>query len=318
MNRRSEQRSQGNGGDFIRYVSLKNDGDMVLFRLVTESDAQYGTQSGVPHLFIQGEFHRATGQTKTGKTFYRDELCGMSFDEGANQWVGECKFCSDPENRARTQFFAWAYVYAFYHKQQDTRYIPGDSSTEKFKRKQVRRGTEAYFKEDVNQYCIWQDGYFMLQLVQGKVARFGVLCDRDYMVTRHGVARSSSTRRVLDDMAPTPMAQEIRDGASALPTLASVASNEVRTLGGKSTEKQIPDTVDLNTLPDELMLGTAVPGFSDSATDVDESLELFTTLTVPDELEDMASSVSGSSELDDIFGDLEAMADLSNEEIDSE
>lgn len=316
MKRRSDQRSANRGsGDFIRTISLKDDQDSVMFRLVTESDIQYAEQSNVPHMFIQGEFHREQGQTKSKKTFYRDVLCKTTFNDDTNQWEGECDFCADPDNRARTQFFAWAYVYAFYYKRQDERYIPGDDSTEKFKRNRVRRGTEVLYKEDVNQYCIWQDGWFMLQLIQGKVQRFGVLCDRDYMVTRHGIRRAPSTQRVLDDMAPSPMSDEIREGASELPSLPDVASNKVRTMGGKPAADTANEEVDLDEDIPEDVLGAPVDGFSGDDI-IDEAVDMLDDLeNIPnDSIFDSSEPSAEGSSPDDIFDELESMVSTSDSE----
>ena len=246
------QASGAGGGNYIRYVTLKDDGDMVLFRMVTDSDAEFAKQSGVPHVFIKGEFHSVQGTSTRGKDFWRDVLCESHFDEEKEQWVGKCENCEN-QTRRRTQFFSWVYVYAFYFRAQDVRYVPGDNQTDKFKRKQVRRGkNDIFYKEEVNKYCLWQDGYYMLELLKTKIGQFGTLCDRDYEVIRHGVRRSQQTQRELIAHDPVPMPEEIKEGALELPTLADVANGKTRTYN-TSTTQAVPEEVDLADIPEDTM-----------------------------------------------------------------
>ncbi len=306
MKRDSEQRQANRpNGDYIKYVSLRDDGDKVLFRMVTESDVQYAEQYKIPHLFIKGEFHKEEGKSKRGVAFTRDVLCATQFNNDTQAWEGECALCKDPENRSRTQFFAWVWVYACYYKRQDERYIPGDDSTAQFKRKQIRRGQELFFKEDVNQYRIWQDGYYMLEQIQGKAARFGPLCDRDYTVTRHGVRRSPQTQRILEEQSPTALLDEIREGAWNLPELADVASNKVRTLGGTPTSQEVPGEVDISELEDEL--GASVGGFEDLEEVMDTLDEAAVAVAVASD-PIFEEETSPPDTVGEIFADLEAIA----------
>ncbi len=279
----------GGGGNYIRYVILGDDGDMVLFRSVTESDAAFAEKAGTPHVFIKGEFHSVPQTSKRGRAFWRDVVCGSRFDEEKEEWVGECDLCKS-EVRRRTQFFSWVYVYAFYFKAQDPRYIPGDSATAKFQRKQVRRGESIFYKEDVDKFCLWQDGYYMLELLKSKIGQFGTLCDRDYMVIRHGVRKNQNTQRELEAQPPTPMPAEMLEGAAALPHLNDVALGKTRTYGGAAAAQEIPEEVDLADIPEDTM--PTVEGFGAPA--VSESDALY------DQLEE-ASEASGAEPADDDF-----------------
>ena len=284
---RKESSSSG-GGDYIEYVKLRDDGDMVLFRPVTDSDPEFAEKSGAHHVFIKGEFHSVPGTSSRGVDFWKDVLCGSRFDEAKDDWVGECDLCKK-EIRRRTQFYAWVYVYANYFRAQDPRYIPGDSNTDKFKRKQVRRGQDIFYKQDVNKYCIWQDGYFMLELLKGKIGQFGTLCDRDYIVIRHGVRKNQNTQRELEAQERSPMSPEIMEGSAELPSLYDVALGKTRKYGGGSATQEVPDEVNLADIPEDSM--PSVEGFESTP----ESEALF------DELAASTDEVPSDEDFDAIF-----------------
>jgi hypothetical protein len=228
--------------------------------MVTEDTESNALLAKVPHVIVEGDFHRVPITTRRGKNIFKDVLCQMTLDEATQQWVGACEHCTAAVNR-RTQFLAWVYVYAFYHRSQNSWFKPEDATTHKNKWPLVKLGNTPMYKEEVNQYCIWQDGFFMRELLKGKAERFGRITDRDYLVTRHGVRGSQQTQRVLEDLQEAPLSDELRDKCKELPDLGDIAEGKVRTYGGKRTET--PGEVNLDDLPEEVMdgLDRTVKGF---------------------------------------------------------
>ncbi len=206
------------------------------------------------------------------------------------QWEGKCEHC-EAEVKSRSQFLMWVYVYAFYHRAQNPAFNAGDPETHKFKWPLVKLWSSPMFKETVEKYCIWKDGFYMRQTLEAKIGRFGTLCDRDYIVTRIGVRGSQSTRRTLEDMEESPMTAEIKEGCQSLPTLADYATRKARTYTKKSSA--VPDEIDLENIPDEI-LGAPVAGFGPEPKISEE----------PAMLEEFSASLPLQEEAVDTFEDI--------------
>ncbi len=241
----SKQRQDSSNQDYIREIILQDDGDQVKFRLVTDQDSETAEKSGVPFEIIEGEFHNVPKLSKSGKQYWEDTLCKLVYDEEEEEWTGECEHC-DAEVPRASKFLMWAYVYGIYHRERtDKDWTPSNF------------GNIMMYKESIDAYCIWKDGYFMRRDLEIKAQRFGTLCDRDYVVVRQGVRKSTGTRRTLQELQKSPMPEEIREGAIDLPSLEDYATRKVRSFGTKAQET--PDEINLDDLPDEL--GATVSGF---------------------------------------------------------
>ncbi len=241
----SKQRQDSSNQDYIKEVILRDDGDQVKFRLVTDQDSETAEKNGVPFVIIEGEFHNVMKQSKSGKPYGEDTLCKLVYDDEEEEWTGECEHC-DAEVPRRSKFLMWAYVYAIYHRDRtDKEWTPANF------------GNIVMYKESIDAYCIWKDGYYMRRDLEIKAQRFGTLCDRDYVVVRQGVRNSTGTRRTLQELQKSPMPDEIKEGAIGLPSLEDYATRKVRSFGVKPQDT--PDEINLDDLPDEL--GATVSGF---------------------------------------------------------
>lgn len=241
-----EQRAANfQGGKFIPYTRLRDDGDMMRFRMVTDSDAEFGQQSGAPHVIVQGDFHRHQKSSSKGRMFWTSTLCTLQPDEKTGELKGECVLCAD-ENRRSTLFMAWVWVYAYYHRAQNPEFNANDPKTADKKWPLVQVGNMKVYREDVNGFVMWQDGFYMWEQLSGKQSRFGTLCDRDYLVIRKGTRGQQKVIRTLEALEVTPLpSEDLMAQAAVLPALEKIATGEVDKMTGEGdapapTEVEVP------------------------------------------------------------------------------
>ena len=219
----------GGGGSFIPYMRLVDDGDMAKIRIVTEHEEALAKEKGLSHWLMSGEFHRYyAGVSKRGKGIWRTALCGLELnDEGERH--GECEHCM-ADNRSSTNFLLWVYVYAIYHTFQ--------SPDPKVTWKVGTFGQQKVYGEAIEQFKVWQDGYFMREKLDTRIKRYGTLTDRDYLVTRHGVRDQQKVTRDLEPMdPPTALSADLISRAVLLPRLEDIAEGRVEKLGNGSAEE---------------------------------------------------------------------------------
>ena len=100
--------------------------------------------------------------------------------------------------------------------------------------------------EDVNDFQIWQDGYYMEQSVQAEIDAKDSLTSMDYMVRRHGEPRSSKVRRVLTEGKDRTDLNELTNSegdnilflSQSLPDLEKIATGEIETMDGKGMDEK--------------------------------------------------------------------------------
>ena len=61
----------------------------------------------------------------------------------------------------------------------------------------------------MNKFMVWQDGYYMTQMLESRVERLGTLTDRDYLITRHGLKGQQKVTRDLDGEDPSPIDADV-------------------------------------------------------------------------------------------------------------
>ena len=210
-----------NGG-FIPYMRLRDDNDIVRFRILSAHEESYEAITGIPSTMLYGYFHRYSQTSATGKQYFTSTICGKEEDENGNL-IGECPLC-DQDIRRSLQFMVWVYVYSIYHERQNT------DSNNLWPRGEI--GAMVVYEEKVNKYMIWQDGFFSFQALGGKLQRYETLNDRDYERIRHGVRGTQAVRYDLESLDPNPMNPAIIQGAQNLPKLIDVALGKTRTMDG--------------------------------------------------------------------------------------
>ncbi len=241
------------GGKFIPHVRLSDDGDKVRFRVVT-SLGQWGVEpeqidmeapnAGLTDTIVVGEFHRKMELSKNGKPFARFVPC--DFDIEAGNVTGSCDLCTQEIGRS-TQFMMWVYVYSYFHRAPNP-----DTATNPWPL--VQFGNLKLYKQEVNDFAIWQDGFYMKQKVEGKAAQYGTLADRDYIVTRHGVRGTNQVTRDLEAIKAAPIPMDVIAKAKDLPLLEKVALGEVETFGAAAQANNLVPEVSLDT-PVSMELG---------------------------------------------------------------
>ncbi len=224
-------RPQGKG-QFIPKMTLREDQDRVRFRVVSSMD-QWGVQEGqfdshaqkmgLPDTLVWGEFHRELMTSKTGKQWAKFHPCSMEQDADTNEAVGDCGFCKN-EVRRTSQFMMWVYVYAYYHLK------PSTDSSKPWEL--VKFGNINLYKEVVDDYQLWQDGFYMMQKILGKCTQYGTMSDRDYLITRLGKRGDQKVTRELEPIKPSAINSDTVLGAAHLPSLLDVAMGKVETMDG--------------------------------------------------------------------------------------
>ncbi|KKL06247.1 hypothetical protein LCGC14_2597960, partial [marine sediment metagenome] len=71
------------------------------------------------------------------------------------------------------------FLYAIYHR------VPEDPSWQGCK-----VGNVTYYREDVNGFVLWQDGFYMSRRVQEKLTEYNTLMDREWALKRYGAKGS--------------------------------------------------------------------------------------------------------------------------------
>ena len=219
-----EQSSRRLQGDFIQYLRLSDDGDIAKFRIVSSHDPDLTKETGIPSYLISAVFHRHEDFSKNGKRFFTSTICGKEEDDYGNL-VGECNLC-DVDIPRSLQFMIWVYVYAIYHKH--------PSPDPKVKWDEGKLGAMLVYKEPVEKFMVWQDGYYSSRALEGRIEQYGSLTDRDYMRIRRGARGNQQVQYELERLEPEPIPDNIVEQAKDLPDLMEVAVGNIRTMGGGS------------------------------------------------------------------------------------
>ncbi len=246
------------GNSFIPYVRLRDDGDIIQMRVMSECEDSMAAQVGVHSVMLSGEFHNVQSRTQSGKTRFSDILCSLEEDD-AGELVGECPHCS-ADNKRSTKFMMWVWVYAIYHRTQST------DPKNQFPR--GRLGAQTVYKEELNTFMVWQDGYYMTQMLESRVERLGTLTDRDYLITRHGLRGQQKVTRDLDGEDPTPLDMDIVALSAALPSLLDIATGAVTNLDGTGPSPEQAPTEEYSEVELPTFGGTSGSTFDDGVDDL--------------------------------------------------
>ena len=230
VNRDAERAANFGDGDFIRYMRVSDDKDIARFRIVSEHEEELCAQSGLPTYMITTEVHRHNATSSTGKTYFTSTPCTMDQDADGN-WFGECSFC-DSDIRRTEQFLLWVFVYDVYHIRQNT-----DISNPW---PQDKLGHKLVYREPVNQFMVWQDGYYSRQELNTRSERNGSLTDRDYERTRQGARGYKQSKYILEALEISPIRQNILEKAQRLPDLSEVLLGNIKTWNDIDMESDVP------------------------------------------------------------------------------
>lgn len=226
--KQEEESAKRLSGDFIQYMRLADDGDIVRFRIVSEHEEERCAESGLPSYLISAMFHRHKALSSKGREYFTATLCGMEEDE-AGELYGECRLC-DEEVARSLQFMVWAWVYAVFHKKQN--------ADVKNQWARGKLGEMVMYKEPINKFMVWQDGFFSSQMLEGRIQRYGTLTDRDYERTRRGARGQTQVKYELDSLDPTELSPEVRRQLPGLPDLMDIATGKVRTMSGDAAKEK--------------------------------------------------------------------------------
>ena len=211
-------------GDFIRYFLLPDDGDIAVFRIISEHEEEIAKEKELDTWLVRGVFHRHRATSQTGKTFFKATLCGKEEDEnGILQ--GQCDFC-DNDIRRSLMFLVWVYVYGIYHRRQNNQGMW----------EQAQLGQMTVYKEPVDKFMVWQGGFYDFQDLQSKLEMYGTLTDRDYRRIRRGARGDMQVSYAMEYMDPKSIREEILAQVGDLPDLAAIADGSITTMDGKVSD----------------------------------------------------------------------------------
>ncbi len=223
MKAEQERQDANRQGDFIPFLRLRDDGDMARIRIVSEHSEEAQATAGVHSVLLNGEFHRYSKLSKSGKSFFTTSLCELEQDPETSELSGECPYCDRDITRS-TQFMVWVYVRGILHKVQN-------SNPEK-PWKVVKMGVGTMYAEEIGKFMVWQDGFFMSQKIEGRISRYDTLTDRDYTITRHGMRGTQKVQRDLETEEPSAISAEILAESAELPDLVKIATGEITKMDG--------------------------------------------------------------------------------------
>ncbi len=193
----------GGGGDYIRQIGLKDDGESCTLRFLTDKD----------DIFFEWQ-HR---KMEMGQ-FRGWQVCPKAFEQ-------ECDDCNsgDQKRRAQLQFFAWAWEYTH------------DYTVDKEGRTPVKLGRRTLYREDINEVRLMRYAGAHKAAIEYRSDKFGTLIDRDYEWVRSGEKGSMKPQYILEpvDEGKKAISKELAAIAADLPDLEDVALSRVDSLTKK-------------------------------------------------------------------------------------
>ncbi len=194
----------GGGGDYIRQIGLKEDGESCQIRFLTDKD----------DIFFEWQHRKMEGGQFRGW-----QVCPSSaFDS-------PCDECSsgDDKKRAQLQFFAWVFEYTH------------DFTSDKEGRTPIKLGRRTLYREEVNEVKLMRYAGTHKSGLEFRADKYGNLIDRDYDWVRSGEKGSMKPQYILEptDDGKKPLSKELVAIASDLPELEDVALSRVDSLTKK-------------------------------------------------------------------------------------
>ena len=226
--RQEKQSAQMMSGDFIPYMRLVDDGDMVTFRIVSEHNEERARELGLHSHLISADFHRHEALSSKGRKYFTSTICGLEEDEDG-MLHGHCELC-DGDIRRSLQFMVWVWVFSIMHKKQN--------SDVNNPWKAVKVGAMQMYEEPVNKFMIWQDGYYSQQALESRIDFFDSITDRNYRRIRRGAPGDRKATYELINGDPSDIPADILESSRELPDLFEVALGNVRTMSGAVEEKK--------------------------------------------------------------------------------
>lgn len=198
----NKERQERATGTFIPEVALADDGDAVVFRILTDAP-------------IDAEFHSPYDPTlKRRNIFY------CTYED-----KGECELCNRADSPA-PMFMFWVYVRCIFHTSPD----------DEGKWEAVKRGSKTFYREEIGEIQLLRRGFGrggeLWEQFANMFVNYGTFKDRDYVFARKGVRRDINTTYTLTPLDKEPMDKSIAGLIPNLPQLAAVARGEVKTLEG--------------------------------------------------------------------------------------
>ena len=234
-------------GKYIPYLRLRDDGDSVKLRVVSEYGEEEAQARGVYSVMVSASFHRTKLRGRTGSEIWATVICALDEDEDG-ELSGQCDLC-DVDNKFTKNFMLWVWVYAKYHRAQST--------DPKVEWKRGTLGKQAVYAEPMNRFMVWQDGYFMKEQIKGRIERYGSLTDRDYLITRHGIRNTTKVTRDLESWGDeSKIPPEVLEASRNLPALSGIATGEITNMDGSGEGRERERDSDTGKTYDEVALPT--------------------------------------------------------------
>ena len=229
---RQERDSRDRMGEFIPFLRLSEDGDSVKFRIVSSHEPDLCDNTGIPSFMISATFHRHEALSSNGRRYFTTTLCSLDEEEDGTL-TGHCNLC-DEDVRRSLQFMVWVYVYHIDHSRQN------DDPQDKWE--EVSIGSYRVYREKIEKFMIWQDGFFSAQALEGRIMRYQSITDRDYERIRHGGRGNPQVRYELEGGDTSPIPNFMVEQSQDLPDLIAVAEKRVTTMNGGNPMVNKDDT----------------------------------------------------------------------------
>jgi hypothetical protein len=200
----------GGGGNFIRGLKIKEDGESARIWFLTEGD----------DVFFES-FHWCDNADAGEKL----QLCAKSL----GQTCANCELSEEKGSgvgAARTEFFLWVYELEHY-------YIEKPKKVDSMK---VRIGSLVLYKVDVNAPMLMRYSVAHRATIKNRWERHGTLTDRPFFWIRSG--EKASTRYELEADDKERMPKDLKELMNTLPDPEDVALGKVDKLDGEKTEEK--------------------------------------------------------------------------------
>lgn len=203
------------GGNFIRHIRLRTDGEFSRFWFLTDG----------PDVYVE-EFHTIQNSGGKGPRWYEKICQASAFGQACDLCEQANKDDSDV-SYARTQILIWCYELQHFYSEKPN--IKGEV-------KKAKVGGATYWVEEVNEPRLMRISIMHRGPIKTRFDRHGTLTDRPFDWIREGAKGTTRPNYTLEPLEAEEMPDEVTEAMGTIPDLEDVALGKVEKLGGDGDE----------------------------------------------------------------------------------